>query len=234
MPGRGHRPLHHLSVRAAVATSLLAVLGATSACTGFRAEVPDSEKEFARLETRSFDLAPFQRIRLLGDAELRVLAGQDQAVRLSTEPDHFDNLLLEVFDGELLIKHRGRHAGRRFVALEVKVAALSALTIDGAVEAEITGIVAETFELEIDGVGSVVISGSCNRGNFTIDGKGSLEAFGFLCHRVRLQASGMGSVEVYADQAIDLKVSGLGSVDVRGHPKEVRRKASGIGSVDID
>lgn len=75
---------------------------------------------------------------------------------------------------------------------------------------------------------------ACFRGDFTFDGKGSLEAFGLLCHRVRLRASGMGSVEVYADQAIDLKVSGIGSVDIRGHPKEVRRKASGIGSVDID
>ncbi len=231
---RGRHPGHRLSVRTGLAAGLLAVLGATSACTGFRAEVPDSEKEFARLETRSFDLAPFERIRLLGDAQLRVRVGQDQAVRLSTEPDHFDNLRLEVFDGELLIKHRGRHAGRRFVALEVSVATLSALSIDGAVEAEITGIDAERFELEIDGVGSVVISGRCERGDFTFDGKGSLEAFGFLCHRVRLRASGFGSLEVYADQAIDLEVSGIGSVDVRGHPKEVRRKTSGIGSVDID
>lgn len=231
-PGpRGHR---RLSLRTGLAAALLAVLGATSACTGFRAEVPDSEKEYARLESRSFDLAPFERIRLDGDAELRLRVGREQAVVLSTEPDHFDNLRLEVFDGELSIEHRGHHAGRRFVALEISVATLNALSIDGAVEAEITGIDAESFELTIDGAGSLVISGRCGRGDFTFDGKGSLEAFGLLCHRVRLRASSMGSVEVYADQAIDLKVSGIGSVEVRGHPKEVRRKASGIGSVDID
>ncbi len=221
-------------LKTAKLAALMAVMTINSACAAMWAEVPDSKKDFARLEARQIEVEAFDTIRLRGDAYLRIRTGEETSVTLSTEPDHFEHLEVTVHGGELSVRHQGRHRGRRYVALDIVVPSLTGLRIEGAVDAELEDINADVFDLEIDGAGAVVISGSCNRADFRIDGMGSLEAFGFRCHDVRLRFSGIGSAEVWADVKIDLDVSGFGSVDVRGKPVKVRRRVSGIGSVDID
>ncbi|MEE8370705.1 MAG: DUF2807 domain-containing protein [Sphingomonadales bacterium] len=221
-------------LKTAKLAALMAVMTINSACAVYRAEVPDSKKEFARLEARQIEVGAFETIYLRSDAYLRIRTGETVSVTLSTEPDHFEHLEVTVHGGELSVRHQGRHRGRRYVALEIVVPSLSGIRIEGAVDAELDDITADVFDLEIDGAGAVVINGTCNRADFRVDGYGSLEAFGFHCHDVRLRFSGIGSAEVWADEKIDLDVSGIGSVDVRGKPVKVRRRVSGIGSVDID
>jgi hypothetical protein len=43
--------------------------------------------------------------------------------------------------------------------------------------------------------------------------------------------SGAASVDVYADEQLDVSVSGAGSVSYSGNPKTINKHVSGIGSV---
>lgn len=218
-------------------TTLLAALmglAVLSACARNADGIPDSARDFAKLESRDFDLAAFERIEISANTRLVVRQGERQSVRVSTEPDHFANLEIAVTAGTFVLDHIKSHgARRRHTSVEITVPRLSQLSISAIVEAEIEDIDVPEFELNFDGVGSLEISGACGEADYDLSGVGDLDLVEFRCQNVRARVSGIGNVEFFAGATMDLKASGIGNVTVHGNPRVLGLDKGGIGTVDF-
>ena len=98
---------------------------------------------------------------------------------------------------------------------------------------DISGVNSEDFTLELDGLGTISISGTCKNANLVLDGMGDLKARDFECERVRLIMDGMGDATVYASEYIFVNLDGFGNADVYGNPKDTKVDQDGMGDVDF-
>lgn len=212
---------------------ILLLAASLSACSAFRGEVPSKAKHFDALEARPIALPAFNRIVFDADALITLRMGAPRALVLSTEPDHFGHLSADVVDGELLIRHTGKHSGRRYVMLDIVTPDLAAVEIHAVVEADFRDIKAENITIEFDGIGEVTLQGSCQRAAYQLSWIGEFDASQFLCHDVVARISGIGDAAIFADGSLSLEVSGIGDVTVLGGPRVDRMRSSGIGDVSF-
>lgn len=215
---------------------LLAALGAAlllGACA-MTDKVPSRGAGLAGLEQRDFDLEPFEAIEIDANVALEVRRADTQSVRVATEADHFASLDIASRDGTLTIKHLRKHrARRRHTSVEIAVPKLTALRISGVVRGEVSDLDVDDFDLDFDGVGELRLSGRCGDADYSVSGVGEVDLSDFRCLRVRAGVSGIGDVELYAGETIDLRVSGIGDVTVRGNPRVLGLKVNGIGDVEF-
>lgn len=214
---------------------LLAALGAAvllGACASSD-RIPSSVADLAGLEQRAFELDPFERIEIDANVALEVRRADTQSVRIATETDHFVSLEVASSDGTLTIRHLKKHRRQRHTRVEIALPRLTALRISGVVSGDVSGIDSDDFDLKFGGVGELRLSGRCGNADYKVSGVGDVDLAELRCRHVRARVSGVGDVALYAGETIELKISGIGSITVRGHPEVLGFKQSGIGDVDF-
>ena len=90
---------------------------------------------------------------------------------------------------------------------------------------------APRVKTEVSGSGSVSLKGETKEVEFDLSGVGSAHCYGLLAESARVEISGAGSADVYASVSLDAQVSGVGSVNYKGNPTNVKQEVSGAGSV---
>jgi len=81
-------------------------------------------------------------------------------------------------------------------------------------------------------VGAITLAGKVKDADITHNGVGVLQAFELLTQNLKLSSNGVGAAEVHASETIDIKASGIGSVQYKGNPKSKNIKSEGIGKVE--
>ena len=105
------------------------------------------------------------------------------------------------------------------------------LDVAGAVDGEIRFGSLETFAAEIDGAGSLELSGSCAKAEVTVNGAGSIDAETLICTDAEVTINGAGSCQIHVTDTLEAEVNGVGSIRYFGEPKTVTRTVGGLGTV---
>jgi hypothetical protein len=104
------------------------------------------------------------------------------------------------------------------------------IEINGSGDLDIQDIDASAVTLEISGSGDVELSGRADELTLSIRGSGDVRAGGLDAERVAVDINGLGDVAVSASEALDVALSGAGTVRYQGDP-EITQKISGAGEV---
>jgi len=191
--------------------------------------------------TKSVDLEGFDRIDISGVYDLDVRVGPDFSIELSGPDYEMERVQASLRGNVLELDQRDRERGdkrrwrnkRKGVNAVVTLPSLVGLDVSGVVEGAISGISAETFELEISGVGDMELDGECGSLRAEVSGVGDLDADAFECRSVHIAVSGVGDASVYAREAVEARVSGMGDIDVYGSPPKVSKSDSMFADVTI-
>lgn len=89
---------------------------------------------------------------------------------------------------------------------------------------------AQTLTSKITGAGGIQISGSANNQEIQITGAGSYNGKDLISSKCKVIITGAGSASVNVKDLLEVKISGVGSVNYIGDP-EVSKDISGAGSV---
>ena len=215
----------------------MGLLGATSLCAaviGASAALADDK----RTVVRTLDLAGFERIEIAGVYDLDVEVGPDYAITLSGPAREMERVEAEVKNGTLYLdrkeqKRRLNWGNRDSLKAEITLPALSGLTASGVVDGIVRGIDAESFELDLSGVGDVDLEGECGALDADVSGVGDLDAETLECRTVKVDVSGVGDASVYASDSVDASVSGVGDIDVYGEPGDVKKDGGMFASITV-
>lgn len=190
--------------------------------------------------TQTLDLSGFERINFAGVYEIDVEVGPDYSISLTGTERALERVESSVKDGTL---HLGRKERKRRISIGgdrdggidavITLPALSGLNVSGVVDGQIKGIDAESFDIDVSGVGDVELAGECGSMDADVSGVGDLDAKDLECRSVSVEVSGVGGASVYASEEVDAEVSGVGDIDVYGNPTEVRKESGMFADITV-
>jgi len=232
-----------------VSIKLMTLLGALMATSLLLAGCADGP-----LQTRSDDVSGFDRIRVETFGEIIIEQGDQESLKIEAPRDYLRYVTTEVSDGTLIISTRRGFVGgpvRRVIytitvkdleditlsgAGAVKVFTLDAddltITLTGAGSIEVDSLNARNLEVNLTSAGAIVVAGEAEKQEINISGVGSYEGGDLRTEETSVLLSGAGSAVVWAEDYLDVDVSGVGSVSYYGTNPVVRQNVSGLGSVN--
>ncbi|MBY0420709.1 MAG: DUF2807 domain-containing protein [Parvularculaceae bacterium] len=188
---------------------------------------------------RVLDLDGFDKIAVAGVYDLTVVVGPAFGVRIRGPESEIDKVIAEVRRETLVLDMRDRrganrkHRGRSLEAM-VTAPQLVALDVAGVADARITGINSSLFKASMSGVGEMHLEGGCKQLSAEVSGVGELDAKRLRCANVWVQVSGIGSAGVFASEAVDASVSGMGDIRVIGSPKKVKKSGGLFADISVE
>ena len=108
---------------------------------------------------------------------------------------------------------------------------LEELELAGVGSIEATELDEDDLLIEMSGVGNMELEGEVGRLDATLSGVGDLEMRDLTAQDARIRHSGVGGVEVRAENELDVRVSGIGSVRYHGKPRHLKQREEGLGSI---
>lgn len=197
-----------------------------------------SERDKSNDITRTVDVSDFDRIDVAGVYEIDVTVGGDYSVEVSGAPSEMERLDVSVENGKLILdqdrfkknKRRWRNMGLTAV---ISAPSLASIDIAGVADATIRGVDSEAFDIDLSGVGDLNVSGSCGRLNADVSGVGDLDASELECRIVNVEVSGIGEAQVYASEAVEASVNGIGSIVVHGSPESVEKNSTFLANISV-
>ena len=219
---------------------LLGAAGATAVLLAAPiASAHDEDHDKGPQVEKSYDFTGFDRIHIEGVYVVDIRVGPKFSIETSGSEKRMkrtdvyvsgDKLVLGIKESARGKNWRGKNKGIKAV---VTLPALNEISLKGVGSVEARGIKADKFTASLEGVGSMELSGTCDRLDADVEGVGSLEADDLECKDVNVSVEGMGSAEVYASASVDADIEGIGSIDVDGNPERVKKSKSFMSSINV-
>ena len=204
----------------AALTALLIATLAVPASAGFFHK-GDQIEGSGKLETRDFDLAAFTDLELNGSLDAEIAFGDRQKVSVTLDDNLFDNLELDVDDGELTVDWDESCDPDNKSRIVITMKRLASIELNGAGDIDVDGFRGDSFSFRLRGAGDI-----------TLMGAGDVDAKELKAKHVEVSVTGVGDAEVTATESIDAKVSGVGDIKYWGKPEKEKTRVSGLGDID--
>lgn len=199
-----------------------------------RAEPPDADAPQA---TQSRTVPAFHGVDLAGTLTAEVTVGKPASVTITGDADLVDKVTTTVKDGVLVLHTRDLHVrNRRNTHLRAIITApdLSSLAITGTGTFTVTGLANDRLAIDVPGTGSIKASGSTGALSVRLGGTGEVTGRDLTARDLVVDIDGTGSARLNATRSVDVRISGTGSLNVHGHPSQIKKTVTGLGSVHIE
>ncbi len=201
-----------------------------------RAEPPDSAD--APQATQPRTVPAFHGIDLAGVLTVEVTSGKPASVTILGDADLVDKVVTTVKDGVLVLNtpdlHRDRHRRNSHLRAVVTAPDLRSLAISGTGALKVTGIANDRLAIDVPGTGALKVSGSTGALSVRLGGTGEVTGKDLAAKDLVVDIDGTGSARLNATRSVDARITGTGSLDVHGHPSQVKKTVTGLGSVHIE
>ncbi len=95
---------------------------------------------------------------------------------------------------------------------------------------KLTGLQFEEVDVDLSGLGEVMLAGKVESQNLDLSGAGSYQAVRLQSQHANLSLSGAGSAKVWAEATLNGRISGAGSIQYKGSP-QIEESLSGLGKI---
>ncbi|MEP1097614.1 MAG: DUF2807 domain-containing protein [Cyclobacteriaceae bacterium] len=155
----------------------------------------------------------------------------DQVVSVQANDNIIDLINTEVRDNVLYIDLEDGNYDDISITVSISNRELTALTTVGVNTVQIDQFndLAQ-FDLNIEGVGNIQMSGSAKRVAINSSGSSNLEAFDFTCLHCEIDLTGVGNVQITVTEELVGALSGVGNILYKGSP-EIDVDVTGVGNV---
>ncbi|MBL4801037.1 MAG: DUF2807 domain-containing protein [Emcibacter sp.] len=188
--------------------------------------------------TEGRDLRAFEKIIIDGvGIELDVDVGKDFSVLLKGSEKWLGRITTKVEDNTLVI---ARKDGKKNIfnfdsdnLVIITMPKFLALEVNGAVDADISGVDSENLLFGINGAGNIEVDGICGQLTVELNGAANFEGEDLKCEDIKISINGAGNVETYASKSADLDINGVGNIDLYGNPKVITQDKSWFSNIEI-
>lgn len=182
-------------------------------------------------ETRA--VSGFTGIELDGEGELIITQGDTEALTIESDDDILPVIESTVENGTLELDVENGEFVDSFTRLvyTVTVVNLSSVSLDGAGSIRVEDLTTGALEVDLDGAGEFVISGTATSQTIDIDGASSYNGRDFATAQTTIRIDGAADVTVRVSDMLDVEIDGTGDVIFFGDP-QVTQSIDGSGSVE--
>lgn len=184
-----------------------------------------------KLKSESRNVGEFSKIEAAGAFTVNVKVGASSSVKIKAEDNLLPLIKTYVRGKSLVIDTKKNISPRKEIVIYVTTNELDGIECSGANDITAEGIMCKDFHVDLSGAGSIDLYGECEKVHAEISGAGNIDAKHLKSDHVFISVSGAASASVYARKYLDASVSGVGSIDYYGDPKETNTSVSGVGSI---
>ncbi|MGE5351625.1 MAG: head GIN domain-containing protein [Acidobacteriota bacterium] len=183
----------------------------------------------SREETRS--LSDFNAVDLGGAYEVNITCGSTPGVTIDAESNILPLIKSEISGNTLHIYNTKSINPKKKIKINITASNIDEVETSGASNITIENVNNDRIKLDASGAGKMYLSGKTGMLRLSLSGAVKVEARDLLADNANVEISGASKAEVYASKELRADISGVGSLDYYGNPKNVRRSVSGIGSI---
>ncbi|MDW3647491.1 MAG: head GIN domain-containing protein [Bacteroidia bacterium] len=199
----------------------------------------------------SVDQDDFEGLSVNGVFDVLLHPGESHSVTITADENLMEHIKIEIKDDVLHITSEKDFKTKEAIKVDVYAEEINYVRIGGAANCESTGTLesdeiemniagagniklgldTEDLKVNISGAGNLELKGNADESRFGISGAGNLQAYDLKTHKTTLKMSGAGNAEVYADEDLNVSLSGIGRVSYKGSPENLQKNVSGLGVV---
>jgi Putative auto-transporter adhesin, head GIN domain len=211
-----------------VAALVLAALACSTISTGTNQVIGSGH-----LVTETRTVGPFASIELDGSADVKVTLGTTQSVTVEADDNILPLIETTVTAGKLVVGTRPltNISTRDGVRVTIVTTSLKGLKLSGSGNIDVAGMTGPDLSVELPGSGNITISGAADQVTIDLQGSGNVFCNELRAHSATVTLNGSGNVKVYADQSLDAKLSGSGTIRYEGNPARFTKSITGSGSI---
>jgi Putative auto-transporter adhesin, head GIN domain len=196
---------------------------------GFSVNI-DTDNGGPRTErTLTFD--PAVPLTITAPVNLRFTRGDTVSMTVSGEKKTVDAL---VWEGGTLSAGGGIKFGDNDIKVTITAPRLSALTLNSAAEAKLSGLDQPSLKVETRGAVEMDASGMVEDLDISTAGASDLDFRELAATDAKVVTRGAGDVTIAASGKVEVEINGVGSVSLRRKPGQLTSRINGLGSVDND
>ncbi len=191
----------------------------------------------AAAETRSYDLAAFDRIDISAGLKLVAKAGGKQSISVETDEGDYSDFEIEVKGGVLYLSREWNrlrwHQKKADYTVFVTTPEIKALDASSGSHSTLEGIDSRRFNADLSSGSFAVISGRSDDCTVDISSGANLDARALICSSANVDVSSGGHGEVTVLKALVGDASSGGHMAVFGSPERVNIDRSSGGRIKI-
>jgi hypothetical protein len=186
-----------------------------------------------QITSESRQVSGFSKVELSGSGELTIEQTGTESLTISAEENLLPKQTSEVSDDTLVLrsKSNAKIIPTQPIKYSLTVKDLSGLAVSGSGSVTMSKLATAALSTNISGSGAVTASGTADQQDLKISGSGRYQAEQLTSKTVKVDMSGSGVASVHASDALDLHMSGSGTLTYTGDPKQVTQQISGSGKV---
>ena len=212
-------------MRLRVALALLTVALLLAACSVTRGS--------GQLASESRPVTGFTKVELSGTGELTIEKTGTESLAISAE-DNLLPLLTSEVSGDTLVlgtKRNTEIVTTKPINYALTVKDLTGLTLSGSGNIRVSNLSTTRLTTKISGSGTITASGTADDQDLDVSGSGRYQADQLASKTVSAGISGSGTASVLVSDALDVRISGSGTLTYTGDPTRVTQDVSGSGKL---
>jgi Putative auto-transporter adhesin, head GIN domain len=186
-----------------------------------------------QIATESRQVSGFTKVELSGNGELTIEQTGTESLTISAEENLLPRASSEV-SGDTLVLELKTIADifpTKPVEYALTAKDLTGLAVSGSGSVNASKLATTSLSSKISGSGSITAIGTADNQDLDISGSGRYQAEQLIGKTVKVAISGSGSADVHATEALDIQMSGSGTLTYTGNPPQVTQEISGSGKV---
>lgn len=181
--------------------------------------------------TENRDLNAFVAVSVEGIADVNIVQGNTQSVKITADDNIIDLVKTEIKDGTLEIYLSSGHNYKNIdVSLEIMAKGLNGVANKGTGTMKVDNVDSPEFYLNNSGSGDISLSGASNGLRIENEGSGRISGFTFLADTCSIETIGSGDVEISCKDELDVQIDGSAKVFYKGNPL-ITKNITGSGNV---
>jgi len=193
----------------------------------------DSLTGSGNVVTEDREVKDFNAVEITGIGKLTIKQGSKESLKLEGEDNILKNIRTEVSNNTLKIEFK---SGLNIIPTKdllfyLTVKDLTSIISSGAAAVNGEGLNLKEISIKLNGAEKIVMSGTVNKQEITINGAGYYDAKDFASKESRVSLNGAGGVTVKVSDTLNATISGAGSIKYIGNP-EVIEKINGVGKIE--
>ncbi|HEY6120391.1 MAG TPA: head GIN domain-containing protein [Pyrinomonadaceae bacterium] len=182
-------------------------------------------------QTQKRDIGPFTSISAEGAFEIDVTGQKPVSLEIEGDDNILPLITTDVSNNVLRITNARNYSVREPITIRISVPNLEGLSVAGAGKIAVSGVKNEKFGIDSKGAATIIVSGETGLVSIDTTGAGTIDAHKLRAAKAVVDSKGVSSIEVYANEQLDVTVSGPSHVVYEGDPK-ITKRINGPGSVE--
>lgn len=192
----------------------------------------DTVRPSGNVVSKDRGLSGFKSVSLSGLGDVVLAQGANDIVVVEADDNVHEYLIAEVKDGVLHLRNKDnvRYLSTPTIRYLVTIKSIESISISGLGRVRGANIDTSALSVSVSGGGDVLLNGKAAVQTASISGLGKLDLANLTGKTGSVDISGAGDATVNVSDALNVSISGLGSVHYKGTP-ELAQKISGGGNV---